>query len=181
MVICSDSQYTISGEISRRSPSNRSPDSTERTVFSSWIDKWQRNGWKTGIDNQPVKNKDLICFVLSLIALRPRSGSSSASGLGPSNVSFLKVKAHDGIRGNERADQLAKEGALKPAVVEREYERDTRSNERRKLERDRAARLHEQEGVAPQKMVLSFQIEYDESDFLTAAELRQMEVDQAFD
>lgn len=143
--------------------------------------KWQRNGWKAGLDNQPVKNKDLICYVLSLIALRqPLAGPSSNLA----NVSFVKVKAHAGIEGNEQADKFAKAGALMPAVIEREYERDTRRNERRKLERERTHRLLEVDraaGVVQPEMVLSFSVEFDDCDVLTPEELRQMELDQEFE
>lgn len=43
----------------------------------------------------------------------------------------MKVKAHCGIEGNERADQFAKSGAMQAAVPERDYEAEAEKVERR--------------------------------------------------
>ena len=57
---------------------------------------WKRKGWVLA-SGQPVKNKvdfEELDSVLKLV-----------------NVKWIYVEAHKGILGNEKADQLAKEGA----------------------------------------------------------------------
>ncbi|CAI4232664.1 unnamed protein product [Auanema sp. JU1783] len=61
----------------------------------TWINKWERNGWKTTTGD--VKNKDLLVQIQNL-----RKNV---------NVHFEKVKAHCGEPGNEAADELARKGA----------------------------------------------------------------------
>ncbi len=60
-----------------------------------WIAGWKRNGWKTA-DRKPVKNIDLW---QKLDELREQH-----------DVSWHWVKGHAGEEGNERADELAREG-----------------------------------------------------------------------
>ncbi len=60
-----------------------------------WIAGWQKNGWKTS-DRKPVKNVDLW---QQLDALRHRH-----------EIKWHWVKGHAGTEGNERADQLARDG-----------------------------------------------------------------------
>lgn len=60
-----------------------------------WIAGWKRNGWKTA-DRKPVKNIDLW---QKLDALREQH-----------QVTWHWVKGHAGTPGNERADELAREG-----------------------------------------------------------------------
>jgi ribonuclease HI len=63
-----------------------------------WIKGWKRNGWKTS-DRKPVKNVDLW---QRLDALREKH-----------DVTWHWVRGHAGTEGNERADELAREG-MKP-------------------------------------------------------------------
>lgn len=63
--------------------------------LTSWLPNWKRNNWKTATKT-PVKNMDLWIRLDALV------GSS------PIRIGFEWVKAHSGIAGNERVDQLAK-------------------------------------------------------------------------
>jgi ribonuclease HI len=67
-----------------------------------WIKGWKENGWKTS-DRKPVKNVDLW---QKLDALREGH-----------DISWHWVRGHAGTDGNERADELAREGMepFKPA------------------------------------------------------------------
>jgi ribonuclease HI len=56
-----------------------------------WIDKWQRNGWKSGRD--PVKNQDLWRALLEAVAAH--------------TVQWARVKGHASSPLNNRADELA--------------------------------------------------------------------------
>ncbi|VIO93546.1 RNase H family protein [Brugia malayi] len=66
-------------------------------TMNSWIHGWQKNGWKTS-NGTTVKNQDLIIELNGLLK--------------NINVRFEHVAGHVGIYGNEKADQLAREGAL---------------------------------------------------------------------
>jgi len=63
--------------------------------LTSWLPNWKRNNWKTATKT-PVKNMDLWIRLDALV------GSSLIQ------IRFEWVKAHSGIAGNERVDQLAK-------------------------------------------------------------------------
>eukprot|EP01069_Polyplicarium_translucidae_P007377 Polyplicarium_translucidae@DN3100_c0_g1_i1.p1 len=71
--------------------------------FTQWHRSWQSNGWKTA-SGQPVKNQDIIRNVQALIDER--------GGIEGGRVSFVKVKGHGGVYGNEMADKLATEASL---------------------------------------------------------------------
>ncbi|GAA5862194.1 hypothetical protein JCM3774_004817 [Rhodotorula dairenensis] len=174
LTICSDSQYTID-------------------VFSKWIPGWRRKGWKNS-EGKPVANQDLIRYVLSLLALRtrpdPSSSSSTGTGAGTgtatdhhslANITFQKVKAHVGIEGNERADQFANQGALMPAVPERDFERAAEEN-RRRLEATNRARTAESPPVPePEEVEWSVELEeLGEGDLLDEQELRRLSETQDF-
>lgn len=62
---------------------------------TGWIFGWKRNGWKTSA-NKPVKNVDLW---QRLDAAQARH-----------RVTWEWIKGHAGHPGNERADELAREG-----------------------------------------------------------------------
>ncbi|MBH5329766.1 ribonuclease HI [Eikenella sp. S3360] len=64
--------------------------------MESWIHGWKRNGWKTAA-KKPVKNAELWQQLDQLIAQH--------------QVSWQWVKGHAGHPENERADQLANQGA----------------------------------------------------------------------
>ena len=63
--------------------------------ITSWIINWKKRGWKTA-SNKPVKNVDLW---KALDAATQRH-----------SVTWKWVKGHAGHPGNERADQLARDG-----------------------------------------------------------------------
>jgi ribonuclease HI len=63
--------------------------------ITKWIHGWKKNGWKTA-DKKPVKNSELW----------QRLDAALASH----KVSWHWVKGHAGHDGNERADELAREG-----------------------------------------------------------------------
>jgi ribonuclease HI len=67
-----------------------------RKGITQWLAGWQRNGWMTQ-GRQPVKNADLWRR-LHTATIRHR-------------VQWFWVKGHAGHPGNERADQLACQGA----------------------------------------------------------------------
>ena len=68
--------------------------------INDWINNWKRNGWKTAA-RKPVKNQDLWQALDAEIAGR--------------RIDWRWVKGHAGDPGNERADELARMGALTAA------------------------------------------------------------------
>jgi ribonuclease HI len=66
-----------------------------RDGITSWIRRWKQNGWRTA-NRKPVKNIDLWQRLDALLA--------------DHRVDWHWVKAHAGDPGNERADELAREG-----------------------------------------------------------------------
>jgi ribonuclease HI len=63
--------------------------------LNTWIKGWKRNGWKTA-DKKPVKNQDLW-IRLDVAAATHK-------------IDWRWVKGHAGDPGNERADELARQG-----------------------------------------------------------------------
>ena len=63
--------------------------------ITKWIHGWKKNGWKTA-DKKPVKNAELW--------------QRLDAALKQHQVSWHWVKGHAGHDGNERADELAREG-----------------------------------------------------------------------
>ncbi len=59
---------------------------------TSWIKGWKRNGWKTA-SKKDVENRDLWELIDSV--------------MNGKNVSFVLVKGHAGVPGNERCDEIA--------------------------------------------------------------------------
>ena len=68
--------------------------------INDWINNWKRNGWKTSA-RKPVKNQDLWQALDAEITGR--------------RIDWRWVKGHSGHPGNERADELARMGALTAA------------------------------------------------------------------
>ncbi len=66
-----------------------------RQGITGWIFGWKRNGWKTA-DKKPVKNVDLWQRLDAAISRH--------------TVHWHWIRGHSGHDGNERADQLAREG-----------------------------------------------------------------------
>jgi ribonuclease HI len=65
-----------------------------RAFKEGWIDRWQRNGWKTS-GKKPVENKDLWLRLLDLMKGH--------------RVDWVKVKGHADDATNNRVDRLAAE------------------------------------------------------------------------
>ncbi|KAG5875048.1 hypothetical protein JTB14_026180 [Gonioctena quinquepunctata] len=65
--------------------------------MTKWIKRWRKNNWKTS-SGGPVKNKEDLQKLDETI--------KSFSG-----VQWFHVAGHNGIKGNEEADKLAREGA----------------------------------------------------------------------
>ena len=66
--------------------------------ITGWIENWKKNGWKTA-NKKPVKNEDLWQALDDVASQH--------------NISWRWIKGHAGHPGNERADELAREGILK--------------------------------------------------------------------
>lgn len=66
-----------------------------RGGITQWLANWKQNNWRTA-DRKPVKNVDLW---RRLDAARERH-----------DISWHWVRGHSGTVGNERADQLARDG-----------------------------------------------------------------------
>ncbi|MBF4280289.1 hypothetical protein EAY27_24710, partial [Vibrio anguillarum] len=64
--------------------------------FNLWLDDWKDRGWRKA-NKKPVKHRQ---FWKQVDELRSRK-----------YVEVVKVKAHSGIEGNERADTLAVDAA----------------------------------------------------------------------
>lgn len=69
--------------------------------FNEWVNGWEARGWRRA-DKKPVANRDLWELIHAIKA--------------DVSVSVVKVKAHDGIYGNELADKLAYAAAQKEAT-----------------------------------------------------------------
>ena len=63
--------------------------------ITEWIHGWKKRGWKKS-DKKPVINKDLWQQLDALNSER--------------DITWKWVKGHAGIEGNERADELARQG-----------------------------------------------------------------------
>jgi ribonuclease HI len=79
--------FTINSELTIHTDSKYVMDGASR-----WIINWKKNNWKTA-QKKDVKNKDLWIELDNLLNYH--------------DVSWVWVKGHDGIYGNERADYLA--------------------------------------------------------------------------
>ena len=79
--------FTINSELIIHTDSKYVMDGASR-----WIINWKKNKWKTA-QKKDVKNKDLWIELDNLLNYH--------------DVSWVWVKGHDGIYGNERADYLA--------------------------------------------------------------------------
>ncbi|WP_138511699.1 ribonuclease HI [Maricaulis alexandrii] len=66
-----------------------------RDGITKWIHGWKKRGWKTA-DKKPVKNVDLWQHLDELVRQH--------------SIEWRWVKGHAGDPGNERADELAREG-----------------------------------------------------------------------
>lgn len=63
--------------------------------MTDWLEQWKRRGWKTAA-KKPVKNVDLW--------------QRLETAINSHQVDWNWVKGHSGVPGNERADELARQG-----------------------------------------------------------------------
>ncbi len=75
------------------------------SINNGWVDKWQRNRWKTA-KNDNVKNKDLWEEFTVL-------KSKVAKHENIVGIKIIKIKGHAGNTFNELVDKLAKEESMK--------------------------------------------------------------------
>lgn len=73
------------------------------SINSGWIEKWQKNNWKT-TKGDDVKNRDLW---EEFTALRNEIKSRGIS------IVVIKIKGHTGNTFNELVDRIAKEESMK--------------------------------------------------------------------
>jgi ribonuclease HI len=73
--------------------------------MNEWRHKWATNGWRAS--KGPVANRELWETIIELVDAR-------APG---AEISFVWVKGHAGVAGNERADALAEAAARRAANV----------------------------------------------------------------
>ncbi|KAF3919884.1 hypothetical protein ABW21_db0204756 [Orbilia brochopaga] len=71
---------------------------------TEWFQKWRSNGWQTAA-GRPVENQDLIEEILTRIEERITQGGAKTK--------FEWVNGHKGVVGNEMADKLARDGAVR--------------------------------------------------------------------
>lgn len=77
---------------------------------TKWIKNWKQNGWKLK-NGGSVKNKD------DFIKLDKLNSELE--------VVWLHIPGHAGFKGNEEADRLSREGAVKPYVKEQDEDEDS--------------------------------------------------------
>lgn len=94
-------QETQSLPAGRRNVVIRTDSSYVIKALTTWIQKWERNGWRSKA-NQPVVSKDLF------VRARDMLGALAEGGV---RVTFEHVRGHMGVWGNEQADRLAVAGA----------------------------------------------------------------------
>jgi ribonuclease HI len=66
--------------------------------YNEWLDNWKARGWRKA-NNKPIANRELWQQIDTLRAMR--------------FIQVVKVKAHAGIDGNEKADALATQAAIR--------------------------------------------------------------------
>ena len=114
LIIRTDSKYSQQCEGSFLFPSSFIQILTTRqpnAALTSWSFKWRKNGWKKA-NGDPVLNKDLMDYILTLLKTRHRSGQP---------VRLEYVKAHSGDVGNDGADALAVAGCSLPEIPEQDW------------------------------------------------------------
>lgn len=134
LIIRTDSQYSQRCNSYSSFPLTLHQDPDRSAALMEWAFNWRKNGWrKTG--GEPVANKEVIDYVLTLLETRHRSGQP---------VQFEYVKAHSGDVGNDGADALAVSGCYLLETPERDW---VGLKEIHSLEQDMMAGL--MEGIDP--------------------------------
>ncbi|AWX15072.1 ribonuclease HI [Mergibacter septicus] len=75
--------------------------------ITKWIFNWKKNNWRTS-QKKPIKNQDLWVALDEAIATHC--------------VQWYWVKGHSGQVENEQCDQLARQGANNPTLVDQGYQ-----------------------------------------------------------
>lgn len=75
----------------------------QQAITKKWLKNWLKNGWKTAA-KKPVKNQDLWRMLIPLIEKH--------------DVNFNWVKGHSGHMLNERVDDLARDAASGPGLLD---------------------------------------------------------------
>lgn len=75
--------------------------------ITKWIFNWKKNNWRTS-QKKPIKNQDLWVALDEAIATH--------------RVQWYWVKGHSGQVENEQCDQLARQGANNPTLVDQGYQ-----------------------------------------------------------
>lgn len=73
-------------------------------INQKWVQKWRDNEWISS-NNKSVKNVDLWVEILGYIKKVKNEGKVK-------KITFVKVKGHNGVMLNEKADELARGKAL---------------------------------------------------------------------
>lgn len=106
ITVYADTQYGLKGLLNSSGTSKEYLDGKisknklgNDVVFTGWVDKWTKNGWKT--QKGDVANKQLWVDIMAECKRHILNGSL---------LRFIWVKGHSGIPGNEIADDLANLG-----------------------------------------------------------------------
>ncbi|AWX13169.1 ribonuclease HI [Mergibacter septicus] len=75
--------------------------------ITKWIFNWKKNNWRTS-QKKPIKNQDLWVALDEAIATH--------------RIQWYWVKGHSGQVENEQCDQLARQGANNPTLVDQGYQ-----------------------------------------------------------
>ncbi|KAH9486418.1 Ribonuclease H1 [Psilocybe cubensis] len=126
LLIRTDSQYSIQ-------------------CFRTWINTWRNNNWKSSTGSD-VKNAGIIRCISAHLDLRGKMGQK---------VVLEYVKGHSGDIGNDGADFMANQGAVKPRVDERPWEAIEKQLQRKLMEMpsDPHTPITKLTVLAPDKMV----------------------------
>jgi len=77
---------------------------------TEWCHSWKRHGWVKSKDGKPPAHVELIKRIYANLWEDESRRDKPTPRVGPI-IEFVKVKAHSGDPGNERADRLAVLGA----------------------------------------------------------------------
>lgn len=75
--------------------------------IQKWLFNWKKNNWQTS-NKTPVKNQDLWILLDKAIM--------------PHQLEWQWVKGHSGHRENEICDELARQGATNPTLIDEGYQ-----------------------------------------------------------
>jgi ribonuclease HI len=82
-------------------------------AVTQWAVQWERGGWRTSTGSEVV-SKDLFKRARDMLRTLDEKGVK---------VEFKHVRGHSGVEGNERADELAVQGAWMDVVATDDWEK----------------------------------------------------------